>query len=285
MNHVISGLIEIENRAREIYESAAAKFADDPALQNFLIEMAGAEREHCEILDRAHRFAKAHPYLKPLVTIGNDARERLDHVLAELEAAMGAGPSKEAMMDAMVLMETLEWSEVFVYVMNALKSRSGEFVEAAKQIQGHKERVEAFMASRPEFSRYLAAIQKLPDVWKDSILVVDEGGTIADLIEALFPENGGVERARDGQSGIEKIKSAFFAAVICDMDMQAMDGLEFYRRASEIAPSLRERLLFFSDCAKKEHLDFFKEKNLRVLRKPAPVGEIKQLVAAQMKRA
>lgn len=284
MNHVIAGLIELENRVKGIYELAAVKFADDPGLQNFFIEMVRSEREHCDILARALYFTKTRPDIASVVTLGEKAKERIERELYMLEAAVtGESASKDAVMGAVVVMEALEWNEIFIYVMNALKKYSSEFIEAAKKIQSHKEQIEAFISSRPEFLKHLAAIRKLPSAWEENILVVDESGTIADILDALFPS--AIVRALDGPSAIKKIKDSFFAAVVCDVDMARMNGIEFYRLASEAAPNLRERLLFFSDCTNKEHLDFFKAKNLRVLKKPASVSEIKKMVSAHLQKS
>ncbi len=70
------------------------------------------------------------------------------------------------------------------------------------------------------------------------LLIDDEKSIRKTLTEILSYEGYKVEEAADGQEGFNLFKSKEFDAVLCDIKMPKMDGLEFLEKAKEINPDI-----------------------------------------------
>ena len=115
-------------------------------------------------------------------------------------------------------------------------------------------------------------------MWQEKILVVDDEKTLADLVATILYDEGAIETAANGQEGLKKIGGKYFAAVVTDVDMPVMGGIEFYKKAVEIYPNMKDRFLFFTGSAGEERIAFFNKNNLKYLTKPSPIGDIKKAV-------
>lgn len=71
------------------------------------------------------------------------------------------------------------------------------------------------------------------------ILVIDDEAAIRKtLIEILSFEGYRTEEASDGEQGIKIFSENKFDAVLCDIKMPKMDGMEFLNRALELSPDV-----------------------------------------------
>ncbi len=73
-----------------------------------------------------------------------------------------------------------------------------------------------------------------------NILLVDDDDFIQDVYTTKFEETGlNVETADDGEEGLEKLRSSSYDAVLVDVIMPGMDGMEFLEtlRDEELAES------------------------------------------------
>lgn len=70
------------------------------------------------------------------------------------------------------------------------------------------------------------------------LLIDDEKSIRKTLTEILSYEGYKVEEVADGQEGFNLFKSKEFDAVLCDIKMPKMDGLEFLEKAKEINPDI-----------------------------------------------
>ena len=82
------------------------------------------------------------------------------------------------------------------------------------------------------------------------ILVVDDDSPIRRVIRARFERNGHeVIEAATASEAIESLSLPVEArpeAVVCDVLMPGMSGVEFYERLLVLAPDLRERVVFLT---------------------------------------
>jgi two-component system, NtrC family, nitrogen regulation response regulator NtrX len=71
------------------------------------------------------------------------------------------------------------------------------------------------------------------------ILIIDDEKTIRTTLKEILEYEGyQVDEAVDGLSGLEKLENEDYEAVLCDIKMPKMDGIEVLTRAAEIADDI-----------------------------------------------
>ena len=102
------------------------------------------------------------------------------------------------------------------------------------------------------------------------------------LLKAVLEGEGLVEGAKNGDEALRKVAVQPFSAIVADIDMPVMDGIEFYKRAVERNPQLKYRFVFITGDPGPERVHFFHDNKLKFLTKPAPISEIRRTVREVM---
>jgi two-component system nitrogen regulation response regulator NtrX len=72
-----------------------------------------------------------------------------------------------------------------------------------------------------------------------SILVIDDERSIRNVLKEILNNEGyKVEESADGEEGLEKFSTKDFDAVLCDIKMPKLDGIEFLQKANELKPEV-----------------------------------------------
>lgn len=307
MTELINWLLVIERRAKDLYTSAAQHFGDNEPLSRFLADLAKDEEWHLELITAADdivrssgaRFDSAIMLDSSrqslvddqmnLVTreVPSDTREanltaQFDLVAAQIDAGT---ITVAGMLEHIVTVEFSEWNNIFLYVIQLLKSENRTFQLAASRIQAHKKKIEEYIQTSPEGARFIDHIKRLPPVWTLKILIVDDEPAIAGFLKMLFEDQAEVHIARNGQEALTLVNNQFFDVILTDVKMPVMDGVEFYRKASELVPDIGRRFLFFSGSSESPSRSFFRDNNLAYLPKPASIKNIEQKVQEILKRS
>lgn len=67
-----------------------------------------------------------------------------------------------------------------------------------------------------------------------AILIIDDERAIRNVLKDILSNEGyQIEEAADGEEGLKKFKAAAFDAVLCDIKMPKIDGIEFLQKAKE----------------------------------------------------
>jgi two-component system NtrC family sensor kinase len=119
---------------------------------------------------------------------------------------------------------------------------------------------------------------------KKNILIVEDTIIIADCLADMLGAYGEISIAQNGREALEMVMAAGFDAVLSDVHMPEMDGIEFYKRAVEHDPGIKERFMFFTSSVESEHLNFFIDNDVPFLFKPAHLGEIVSLISKILER-
>lgn len=71
------------------------------------------------------------------------------------------------------------------------------------------------------------------NISRSRMLVVDDFGTMASIMKRLAEKVGfeHVDVCNDGQTALGILQAGIHSCVLCDVEMQPMDGVEFARRA------------------------------------------------------
>lgn len=287
MKEILDWLIKMESFAARVYEKASNHFPDDKEFTEFLKQLAVDEGVHHIVIKRAAGLIEAKGGMgTPVVDFDPDIQRNIESHLLLTEKRIDANSlTKEGMMECLVYSEFSEWNDIFLYVINTLKHQDSEFIKVAVKIQKHKKYIEGFIESRSELRKYLGNIKVLPRLWEEKILVVDDEEMIVDVLSAIFADEGVIDSASNGKEALEKTIGKYYAAIVTDVDMPVMNGIEFYKEAVDKYPDIKERFLFFTGSPDEWKISFFKERNLRYLIKPAPINKIKEMLADILKNA
>jgi two-component system, chemotaxis family, chemotaxis protein CheY len=70
------------------------------------------------------------------------------------------------------------------------------------------------------------------DITKMTVLVVDDNDFMRDLVASMLREIGFREivHASDGEAALQKVKQENPSLILCDVDMEPMNGLDFVDR-------------------------------------------------------
>jgi CheY-like chemotaxis protein len=115
---------------------------------------------------------------------------------------------------------------------------------------------------------------------RKSVLVVDdEPGVVAILIEVLGGDGHAVEVAANGQEAMSKLEEIAFDVIVCDILMPIMDGLAFYSMLEARQPHLLTRVIFLTgDILNPRTQTFLQQVSSPVLEKPFALKNVREAV-------
>lgn len=280
MDNVVEWLRGIEQQAANLYQRASEHFKQDNDFPLFLQGLAEDEVRHRRVMDRAGEYLmKREDPIPSEFVLDSVTKQRLEKPLLSLRDALSSGRiTKEDMLDGIVKTEFSEWNDFFLYVVNTLKNHDMEFQQATSGIQHHRNKLESFMESLEDGERRLEEIRGLPSVWETAILVVEDSEPMAYLMKAIFSKEAAVETVENGAEGLSRVNERYFDAIISDLNMPVMNGIEFFTKMSEKEPDAGERFLFYTGNLTPQNVEFFKRNRLRFMEKPASVDSIRKAV-------
>lgn len=288
MKEIIDWLQHMEQLACEVYNAISDCFSQDEEFSSFLSRLAEEESLHFHIMGSAAQYLQEADK-KPVsaVRIDSTTKDRIETPLKRLYGLMrDHSVSKQDVVEYIVQIEFSEWNDIFLYVINALKGYARTFQYGAAAIQEHQRGIERFMGHLPANSGATEDVRKLPRIWKERILIVEDDPPVRDVLARFLGGNlGSVEKASNGQEALEKIKDHFFNAVVSDIEMPVMGGLELYRAATQIAPEIATRFLFCTGKTTAEVETLCRENGLLCLEKPFRLHQLGEAVRAIMDRA
>lgn len=288
MKEIIEWLQGIEKRAEGLYkEAGGALKEDDPELSSLVEHLAADEAEHLRCMQEVSGLVGTLEGPESVIELDEETIRRIEDYFHCCEQSLKAGElTTEAMVEMIVNAEFSEWNEIFLYTVKLVKGLSREdCIRSIISMQRHKDRVKEFIESRDEYGKYLETIKELPDIWNESILIVDDEEVILEVLENILVDGNLIERAVNGEEALKKLGEKYFRAIITDVNMPVMDGIEFYKRAVETFPNVGERFIFFTASGDSEFLSFIEANGLRLIEKPSPIGEIRRVVREVVDKA
>ena len=287
MEEIVKWLQTIEQTAGDLYRDAAVFFEEDEEFGHFLGLLAEDEAYHVDVMLRAGEYFRGETDKPPaFIVLDSETKEKIERPLKDNRGMLSTGNlTKQDMIACIATNEFSEWNSIFLYVVNTLLDRNREFEGVAAKIQQHKKQIETFLESLPEGRKCLEEMGRLPSVWRDKILIVEDDEAILGLLSTFLESEGIVETAENGEEALEKTKEHYFNVIISDVSMPVMSGIEFYEQAAKKDASLGERFLFFTGLATGENTDFFIKNKLHYMVKPVRLEKVRQAVRNIMKRA
>ncbi|MBE9529055.1 MAG: response regulator [Proteobacteria bacterium] len=305
MRKLVKWLAGLERSAADVYVLAAEHFADDISLSRFLKQMSKDELMHYSAMRLAMAYMNDVDDYPAVIAFDEEARWALEEPLIRLKTALMEGMTKRELIESILLIESSELNELFIYVVNSIREKSSGSVDISLNIdysidmECHKRKIERFVLTQPDYKGLLKRRSALPvtkapvnnspasnsPVSKSKgkrILIVDDTVNNLFLLKALFENQFTVDTARNGAEACVKLKGGDYAAIISDVKMPKMSGIEFYKRACEIYPGIDSRFIFYSSSLNDEQRLFIKENGLKYLTKPSPFSTVRETVATVM---
>jgi CheY-like chemotaxis protein/rubrerythrin len=287
MDKIIKWLIGIEQEAGDLYSAAAERFKANEQFSEFLSNLAADEYWHHQLIESAAEVVRnGGPEYKPAVILDTAIRSKTEESISICREKLLSGAiTISDVMDCIIAIEFSEWNDVFLYVIETMKSRNEEFRSAVLKLRAHREKIKLFVHSSPEGGKYAEDIKRLPHVWNRNILIVEDEPAIAKFLAALLEEEGVVQIVENGQMALDKISEQYFDVILTDVKMPVMNGIEFFKRAAAVMPDIGKRFVFFSGSADEQRIAFFEQNRLHFLIKPSPIREILRNVHDILKAA
>ena len=280
MKDMIEWLIRAEDRTFSVYNKAADYVNADEEFSGFVRQLAYYEKIHHNIIMQAYDLIKGRSDLPSLIAVMSDnTKKDFDDCLSKIEKGIDDGTlTKDDLTDCIISLEFCEWNDAFAYVVTALKNSYAEFRTAAINIHRHKMFIKRFLDSHKDSRKHVDRITNLHKIWEEKILIVDDEQVIVDVMEAILSTEGMIETASNGSEALEKLREKYYAAIISDVNMPVMDGVDFYKKAVELYPSINKRFLFFAGRIDARQAEFFEKNNLQYIQKPSNLKDIRSKV-------
>ena len=272
MDSIITWLIGVETSAANLYEEAAIVFRGDEDFSRFLSQMAGEEREHVKLLQKASAAISDSEMKRASFYFGDDFRDKIEAPFSRaLRLSKDGTLTKNAMVNVVADAEFSEWNELLLYTLDLLNVLDEEVQQAMLDFKKHRMRAQEYIASLPGGDSVILRVQRLTRPGGKRVLIVEDNLSVARMLEALAMDQVEVIIARDGQEGISCIQQRHFDLIISEIDLPKMNGVEMYKQALEKNPNIGSRFIFFTGTENPEHLDFVRSTNTLMLPKPSPV--------------
>ena len=279
MKNLVEWLVLLEDRASCVYEALAAAFKEDTLFSDFLDQLAEDESMHFHFMNSALICLRKNPHIVSEIELNQQDTELIEQGLEKIEGAIKAGAlNKSLMLEFILNCEYSEWNDIFLYVINSLKTNCPHFKVIGPSIQNHHRIIEEFFRKISDDADYIQRLKKLSPVWREKILVVDDAEPILDLLSAVLSRDAHIETARNGKEALRMASSEYYAVIISDIDMPEMNGIAFYKELRQRYDDVGKRFIFMSGAATDEMIETINQENIPLLGKPFSLTDVRKAV-------
>ena len=270
LTELLDWLVSLENVAHDVYNATADALRADASVSSFVASLADSEAKHAELMASIQKVvAEQESVPPPEIRLDATLRESVETPLRQLQAEVAAGTITRKRAIALIAeVEFTEWNEIFLYVLETFGTQNRDMETLLATIQEHERLIEAFIGGLPPHQRPELDVAKLAKIWNVNLLFVDDNRSISKVYAGLLKSIGQVTVAENGEQALEATRRHFFDAVISDLRMPVMGGLDFYRQAVSEHPDLQNRFLFMSGDPRQRDVQFIEEQGLLLLLKP-----------------
>lgn len=116
------------------------------------------------------------------------------------------------------------------------------------------------------------------------MLVVDDDAVLANAVVRILEPAFKVTYAQSASGALGRIRTARFAAIVCDVSIPGMNGMELYDEVARFDPHLAQRMVFITGASDDATFVRFVERTgVAFLPKPFGRQELTALVSAAAK--
>jgi CheY-like chemotaxis protein len=282
MQEIIDWLITVEHSANYFYTASADFFVNDPELKTFVRHIADDEADHYHVMVSAARFIETLVPRTPAIKVDDSIKARIETLFNTGMGLLKSGLiTKESLIDIIVETEFSEWNDLFLYVIETLKTKDRIFAQNVSRIHQHMRDIERYLNSSAYGHDKLQSFTKLPYAKKAKVLIVDDDYALLQLLSALLEDFCDTDLAANGVEALAKIKTTPYDLVISDVEMPVMNGIELYQNAIKYFVNPNDYFLFHTGFLTDNNRIFFKTNNLAFLIKPSSIAQIRHVVLSK----
>lgn len=279
MKELVEWLVLLEDWASRLYETLAADFREDPLFSEFVEQLAEDEALHFHFMNSALMCLRKNPHLTSEIELNPQETELIEQGLERIESAISMGTlSKSLLLELILDCEYSEWNDIFLYVIDSLKINCPHFKVIGPSIQNHLRIIEEFLGKISGESEFIHRIRKLPPVWQERVLIVDDSKPILDLLSSVLSRDAKVETAENGEEAYNMACSDYYAVIISDIDMPEMNGIVFFEELKRKYEDVGKRFIFMSGAATSQMIEYIHNQNIPLLRKPFTLTDMRKAV-------
>ena len=280
IEEVVTWLKSIESRVGDIYTKAAEHFTDDREFSYFLTTLAKDESLHSSFMSMVYEHLEENKkHIMMDIYLDENTRENVEGLLDKFESHLaGDNVTKKKTIEYMSRAESCELNPVFLYIAGTFGELNRETEYITSEIQSHLIRIQNYINTLGEEMKPSVNIETFISIWDSRFLIVDDNESLRKLICSLLASKGNAEMASDGRDAMEMVRKHFYNAIVSDIEMPGMDGLEFYQKAIEYDPRLKQNFLFYSANITPQREEYLNENHLPFLRKPFGLSDFQRIM-------
>ena len=278
-------LLNVEEKAAEIYERVSQNKKLGELYQKYMSELSAEERNHMKLLEDAMLNWPTSPLLENEVIVDDESAREIEEALERVEEACQQGTiSLAELFDALTTAEWSEWNNLFIYVMRRLAKEGRQGEKVTSLIEKHKRNIIEFVQNSPQLAGVAERLKTVDKIWHPRILVVEDSEALRMLLSRVLEKLGEVETAEDGQEALDLCHEKHFDAIVSDIDMPRVDGFEFFHQLiQKQGPEIKKHFLFVSGAVHPQKQIELSEQGVRLLLKPFEISELKKIVSRLIK--
>ncbi len=159
-----------------------------------------------------------------------------------------------------------------------VKDDNSPYARAKMKIPNHLQAIHEFLVTPPRGPQPLEKLRLVSTLGQPKVLVVEEDPALSDLIRSILLYGAEVDIASDGRQGLDHLRRKTFDAVISEIDLPLMDGIDMYIQALRLGVAPRGKYIFLTASLRPDYRLFLEMQKVTVLRKPASITQIRQAV-------
>lgn len=121
-----------------------------------------------------------------------------------------------------------------------------------------------------------------------NILIVDDDIQLQKLYKIIISqrfEGINLSQAFNGREALDICDTSDYSAIISDIDMPTMNGIDFYKKLKALRPELAQRLAFVSASSTADHISFIKDEACSYLPKPFNIDGLTKMLESMLSKS
>ena len=278
MIDAITKQLNIEMLSSALYKAAVQHYEQDKEFSALLEQLHEDEELHIALLRKVLSYLNDHPIaLEKNITFDEQSCEEIKEPLTEIEELFRSGKlDKQRLLELIIQTEYSELNGVFEYIIDTFSHEIKELQNIAAVVHKHRKRIEQFLSDNPQWSGYLDKLERLPQIYEGKVLLVDDDESIVALLKAILRKTYTIDTAKNGEEALGKISQTYYDAIVSDVNMPVMDGIQLYEKLKKNEQKIRKKIIFFTGSD--PSIPYFQKNNIRYLFKTASIEEIRKAV-------